>query len=108
MAATTYLITVSGPDRPGIAASLFAAVSPERYPDIVISKINGGLHAYLNPGTKPGPYTDATTGLGLDAPACGAGLTGGVELESGVAVVAAMVVAAGARRGTVTPCVVVA
>ena len=32
----------------------------------------------------------------------------GVELESGVAVVAAMVVAAGARRGTVTPCVVVA
>ena len=39
MAATTYLITVSGPDRPGIAASLFAAVSPERYPDIVISDI---------------------------------------------------------------------
>ena len=39
MATTTYLVTVSGPDRPGIAASLFAAVSPERYPEVEISDI---------------------------------------------------------------------
>jgi len=39
MATTTYLVTVSGPDRPGIAASLFTAVSPERYPEVEISDI---------------------------------------------------------------------
>jgi phosphoserine phosphatase len=39
MATTTYLVTVSGPDRPGIAASLFEAVSPERYPEVEISDI---------------------------------------------------------------------
>jgi len=59
-----------------VKMAAFVDLNHDGYPDIVISKINGGLHAYLNPGTKPGPYTDATTGLGLDAPACGAGLTG--------------------------------
>ncbi len=39
MATTTYLVTVSGPDRPGIAASLFAAISPSRYSDIAIADI---------------------------------------------------------------------
>jgi phosphoserine phosphatase len=39
MATTTYLVTVSGPDRPGIAASLFAAVSPKRYPEVEIADI---------------------------------------------------------------------
>jgi phosphoserine phosphatase len=39
MATTTYLVTVSGPDRPGIAASLFEAVSPKRYPEVEISDI---------------------------------------------------------------------
>ncbi|MEI7908421.1 MAG: VCBS repeat-containing protein [Verrucomicrobiota bacterium] len=59
-----------------VKMAAFTDLNRDGYPDIVISKINGGLHAYLNPGTKPGPYTDATTALGLDTPACGVGLTG--------------------------------
>ena len=56
--------------------SAFVEINGDGYPDIVVSQVRGGLHVYLNPGAKGGPFVDATTALGLDAVACGAGQTG--------------------------------
>jgi len=56
--------------------SAFVEINGDGYPDIVVSQVGGGLHAYLNPGAQGGPFVDATKALGLDAVACGAGQTG--------------------------------
>jgi hypothetical protein len=59
-----------------VKMSGFVDLNHDGYPDVVISAVKGGLHAYLNPGSKSGVFTDATHVLGLDVAACGAGGTG--------------------------------
>jgi len=59
-----------------VKMSAFVEINGDGYPDVVVSQVGGGLHVYLNPGAKGGTFTDATAALGLDAAACGAGLTG--------------------------------
>jgi hypothetical protein len=43
---------------------------------VVISHVEGGLHAYLNPGKGGAAFEDATESLGLAKEDCGAGDTG--------------------------------
>jgi len=59
-----------------VKMAAFADLNQDGYPDIVVSKIKGGLHAYLNPAGEAAPFTDATSALGLDSPACGSDQTG--------------------------------
>jgi hypothetical protein len=51
-------------------------VNGDGYPDVVVSRMDGGLGLYLNGGAKGGAFTDATAAAGLDAKECGAGLNG--------------------------------
>jgi hypothetical protein len=60
----------------GLKCAAFVEINGDGYPDIVVSRTGGGLHAYLNPGENGGVFSDATAAMGLDAEACGAGLTG--------------------------------
>jgi len=59
-----------------VKMAAFVDLNHDGWPDIVISKIKGGLHAYLNPAGEAGAFTDATSTLGLDVPACGSDQTG--------------------------------
>ena len=59
-----------------VLSSAFVDLNGDGYPDVVISRTNGGLRAYLNPGSKGGRFTDASQALGLLTPECGGGLTG--------------------------------
>ena len=59
-----------------VKCSTFADINGDGYPDVVISRTDGGLHVYLNPGAKGGAFTDATVALGLDRKECGAALSG--------------------------------
>ncbi len=54
----------------------FVEINGDGYPDVVVSKIGGGLHVYLNPGTNGGTFTDATAAMGLDQESSGASQTG--------------------------------
>lgn len=59
-----------------LLCAAFVEVNGDGYPDVVISRIGGGLHVYLNPGAKGGPFIDATAAMGLDQESCGASQTG--------------------------------
>ncbi len=59
-----------------LKSSAFVEINGDGYPDVIISKLKGGLRVYLNPGPKTGPFTDATAAAGLDRKANGAGRTG--------------------------------
>jgi len=59
-----------------VKMSTFADINHDGYPDVVVSKVKGGLRVYLNPGAKGGNFSDATAALGLDTAECGAGQTG--------------------------------
>jgi len=59
-----------------VVSSAFVEIDGDGYPDVVVSREGSGLAVYRNPGAKGGPFADATKALGLDANACGAGLSG--------------------------------
>jgi hypothetical protein len=59
-----------------VKSSAFVELNGDGYPDVVVSKVAGGLRAYLNGGEKGGAFRDATAELGLAAEAAGAGRTG--------------------------------
>ena len=59
-----------------LLCAAFVEINGDGYPDVVVSKIGGGLHVYLNPGAKGGPFVDATAATGLDQESCGASQTG--------------------------------
>ncbi|MEX2607519.1 MAG: VCBS repeat-containing protein [Kiritimatiellia bacterium] len=59
-----------------VKMAAFVDLNQNGYPDIVVSKIKGGLHAYLNQADKAGPFTDATSKLGLDSLPCGSDQSG--------------------------------
>jgi len=59
-----------------VKSSAFVDVNGDGYPDVIISKANGGLAVYLNPGRGGSPFTNATQALGLDVKECGAGGNG--------------------------------
>ncbi len=55
-----------------VKISAFVDLNGDGYPDVLIARLDGGLHAYLNPGAAGGPLSDATVQLGLDREECGA------------------------------------
>jgi len=59
-----------------VKMAAFTDLNNDGYVDVVVSKLQGGLHAYLHPASNSGAYTDATKTLGFDAPECSGGLTG--------------------------------
>jgi len=59
-----------------VRCSAFVDWSGDGYPDVVVSRLQGGLHVYLNPGAKGGAFIDATHDMGLDTKECGADQTG--------------------------------
>jgi len=59
-----------------VKCAAFVDASGDGYPDVVVSRVQGGLSLYLNPGAKGGAFADATSAAGLDRPQCGAGETG--------------------------------
>ncbi len=59
-----------------LKSAAFVELNSDGYPDVLASTLQGGLHAWLNPGSTGGPFTDATAAKGLDQEDCGAGLTG--------------------------------
>jgi len=59
-----------------VKSSAFAELNGDGYPDVVISKQDGGLTAYLNPGKSSGNFTDATSKMGLNREECGAKQSG--------------------------------
>jgi len=60
-----------------VKSSAFVELNGDGYPDVMVSKLGGGLHAYLNPGPPAGEaFTDATREMGLADEASGAKLNG--------------------------------
>jgi len=59
-----------------ILCAAFVEINGDGYPDVMVSRIGGGLHVFLNPGAKGGPFADATAAMGLDQESFGAALTG--------------------------------
>jgi len=59
-----------------LKCAAFVEINGDGYPDVVVSKVDGGLAVYLNPGAKGGRFVDATAASGLSAPACGADRSG--------------------------------
>ena len=57
-------------------SSAFVELNGDGYPDVVISREQGGLGAYVNPGKAGGTFRDATADFGLDSESCGEGETG--------------------------------
>ncbi len=55
-----------------IKSSAFVELNGDGYPDVLIARLEGGLHAFLNPGAAGGAFSDATVQLGLDREECGA------------------------------------
>ncbi len=55
-----------------VKMTAFVDINSDGYPDVVVSKLSGGLHVYLNPGAKGGAFTDATVAAGLDGEEIGA------------------------------------
>ncbi len=48
-----------------LQASGLADVNGDGYPDVLVSRKEGGLHLFLNPGTAGGNFTDASEAAGL-------------------------------------------
>ncbi len=63
-----------GPDR--LKCALLAEIDGDGLPDVVLSLVGGGLRLFLNAGTAPLAYREATADTGLDTEPCGAGGTG--------------------------------
>lgn len=59
-----------------VKSSAFVEINGDGYPDVIVSKVGGGLHAYLNPGKGGEAFEDATEALGLTKAAAVAGGTG--------------------------------
>lgn len=51
-----------------VRQAAFVELNGDGYPDVLVSRIGGGLHAYVNPGEEGGSLRDATTELGFDQP----------------------------------------
>jgi len=49
-----------------VKSAAFVDLNADGYPDVVVSKVGGGLHAYANPGTEGGPFEQVTAAMGLD------------------------------------------
>ncbi len=64
----------------GVKTAAFVQVNGDGWPDVIVSRIGGGLAVYLNPGAaawaEKAAFTDATKALGLDGEALGADGTG--------------------------------
>jgi hypothetical protein len=58
-----------------VLSAAFVEINGDGYPDVVVSRVRGGLAVYLNPGPRGGPLIDATAAARLDRPECGAGGT---------------------------------
>jgi len=56
--------------------SLFAEISGDGRPDVVLSIRAGGLRLFLNEGSAPTKMKEVTHAAGLNTEACGAGKTG--------------------------------
>jgi hypothetical protein len=59
-----------------VKSSAFVDLNADGYPDVLVSRVAGGLHAYLNPGQAGEPFAAATEPLGLSEEMAGAGGTG--------------------------------
>ncbi|MBS3735390.1 MAG: VCBS repeat-containing protein [Phycisphaerae bacterium] len=70
---TTWLPAGAGE---ALKSSAFVELNGDGYPDVVVSQVDRGLHAYLNPGKDGGAFEHATGALGLSKEACGATGTG--------------------------------
>jgi len=60
----------------GVKVAAFVELNGDGRPDVVISKVAGGLQAWLNPGDRDGAFVNATGAMGLDDKTCGKGKTG--------------------------------
>ena len=56
-----------------VKSSAFVDINGDGYPDVIVSKVGGGLHAYLNPGKGGKAFEDATEALGLNEEAVAGG-----------------------------------
>lgn len=56
-----------------LKTATFADLNGDGYADVLASGVGKGLRAFLNPGGKGGPFTEATEQLGLAQADCGAG-----------------------------------
>lgn len=59
-----------------VKCAALVELTGDGYPDVLVSRLGGGLAFYRNPGAKGGPLVDATAAVGLDKKAAGAGGTG--------------------------------
>jgi FG-GAP-like repeat len=59
-----------------VLSSAFVEINGDGWPDVVISRVSGGLSVFQNPGTAGGPFKDITKEAGLDKAECGAGGSG--------------------------------
>ena len=56
-----------------VHVSAFVEFNGDGFPDVLISRPDGGLQVLVNPGADGGPFRDATAAIGLDQPDRGAG-----------------------------------
>ena len=59
-----------------VKCAAFVEMNGDGYADVVIARLDGGLHVYLNPSKAGGAFSDATERLGLDREDLGATKTG--------------------------------
>ncbi len=59
-----------------VKSASFVDLNADGTPDVLVSKVGGGLHAYLNPGEGGCAFEDATGAVGLARSECGAAGTG--------------------------------
>jgi hypothetical protein len=59
-----------------LKSAAFVDLNADGYPDVVVSKVGGGLQVYLNPGEGGGAFRNATEAVGLARPEGGATGTG--------------------------------
>lgn len=59
-----------------VLSAAFVEINGDGWPDVVVSRVGGGLSVYLNPGPAGGAFADRTTAAGLAKPECGGGGSG--------------------------------